>query len=431
MKKTLLQLLTVSAVAASVMLPLNAAPAAAAASAQSAKTPAASANGDLAPAGHYSDHGRLMLTQQELVSRIAQLTEKKPLVIQQWLKNYEPGARVTKGEAARLGFKAIAHIPSEHATVTDIKVLSAATLEITFDSPLTAADVNLDKAKANFQFDNGMTIRNVPQLKNGARSTYVVPVTVQQPGKTYSLTYKGKAAGEFTGSAHTVKLAAARQVTADTFELESFRKDGVVDYGYVVESYFGTRGGLEMYLNDRNASGGKSYDIISSLRDMSVTLTPEGGQPIRAAYVPYTQATDDRQAPKFRLPAGQTLTPGVTYKVTSDWATVTDASFTARSAAPLVIASAKAVSPASVDITLAADPRDELFSGRSVELTDGDGKKLTAVYKVTSRKGAVGTFELPAGTQLSPGKSYTVTASGSWATQQGKIRLNTDALKNS
>lgn len=428
MKKTLLQLLTVSAVAASVLLPLNAAPA----SAQSAQTPAASANGNLAPAaGHYQDHGRLMLTRQELVSRIAQLTEKKPLVIQQWLKNYEPDARVTRGEAARIGMKAIAHIPSEHAAVTGIKVLSAATLEITFDSPLTAADVNLDKAKANFRFDNGMTIRNVPQLKNGARSTYVVPVTVQQPGKTYNLTYKGKAAGKFTGSAHTVKLAAARQVTADTFELESFRKDGVVDYGYVVESYFGTRGGLEMYLNDRNASGGKSYEIISSLRDMSVTLTPEGGQPIRAAYVPYTQATDDRQAPKFRLPAGQILTPGVKYTVTADWATVTEASFTARTAAPLVIASAKAVSPSSVDVALTADPRDELFSGRSVELTDGDGKKLTAVYKVTSRKGAVGTFELPAGTQLSPGKTYTVTAAGAWATQQGKISLNTDALKSS
>ncbi|MEC0248765.1 hypothetical protein P4H65_23520 [Paenibacillus chitinolyticus] len=427
MKKTLLQLLTVSAVAASVLLPLNAAPAAA----QSAKSPADSRITNLAPgmngndfaAGHVSDRGRLMLTQQELVSRIAQLTEKKPLVIQQWLTNYEPDARVRSGEAARLGFKAIAHIPSEHAAVTDIKVLSAATLEITFDSPLTAADVNLDKAKANFQFDNGMTIRNVPQLKNGARSTYVVPVTVQQPGKTYRLTYKGKAAGKFTGTAHTVKLAAARQVTADTFELESLRKDGVVDYGYVVESYFGTRGGLEMYLNDRNASGGKSYDIISSLRDMSVTLTPEGGQPIRAAYVPYTQATDDRQAPKFRLPAGQTLTPGVKYTVTADWATVTEASFTARAAAPLVIASAKAVSGAAVDITLAADPRDELFSGRSVE--------LTAVYKVTSRKGAVGTFELAAGAKLSPGKSYTVTASGAWATQQGKISLNTDALKSS
>ena len=70
---------------------------------------------------------------------------------------------------------------------------------------------------------------------------------------------------------------------------------------------------------------------------LEVTITPAGGQPIVAKYVPFTQSTDGKQEPKFRLPEGQTLTPGVTYTVTSDWAQIANPSFVAESYAPLNI----------------------------------------------------------------------------------------------
>ncbi|MFD0673056.1 S-layer homology domain-containing protein [Cohnella sp. GCM10027633] len=379
---------------------------------------ALSGNGILqAENGKYLPHANV--TQEQLVGAVAKLINKKPIIVQTWVDGYEADATATRGVAAQLVWEAIPHIPSASATVTGVKALNPATLEVTFSAPLTAADVNLEQAKLNFAFDNGIGILNVPQLKNGARSTYIVPVTVQQPGTTYKLTYKGTVAGSFEAATNKVTLGTARQVSNDTFEVESYRAEGTADYAYLVEAYYGSRNGQEIALDENNAHNGQSYMIVSSLRDKSVTLTPEGGEPIVAAYVPYTQATDGRQAPKFRLPSGTTLQPGVQYTVTSSWATVKDASFVAGAIAPLTVASTVAVSETSIEVALSQDPKDELFSGRGVELTAADGTKLTAQYRVQTRKGAVGTFDLAAGGKLAPGTTYAVAPIGNWAIASG------------
>lgn len=356
------------------------------------------------------------ITQEEIVANIGRLINKKPSIVQLWTESYNANKPVTRAEAARWVSDALPHIPSPSAEVTGVKALNAITLEVTFSAPLTAADVSLDQAKKNFAFDNGMALLNVPQLKTGARATYIVPVTVQKPGATYTLTYKGKTAGTFEASDYKLKVATVAQVTNDTFELESFRTDGTVDYGYVVEAYYGSRGGQELVLGDGYDVGGTTYDILSSMRDKSVTITPEGGQPIVAKYVPFTQATDGRQAPKFRLPAGESLKPGVTYTVTSDWSTIRDNGFTAREIAPLAIQSASAASETAVAVTLTQDPKDELFAGRSVTLTAADGTTLTATYRFTSRKGATGTFDLANGVKLAPKTTYKLAPAGGWAT---------------
>lgn len=364
------------------------------------------------------------VTQQDLVSIVATSLNKKPAIVQNWVTDYNPSKPVTRGEAAQLIWTAIPHIPSVNAEVTSVKALNPVTLEVTFSAPLTAADVNLDQAKKNFTFDNDMALLNVPQLKTGAVSTYIVPVTVQAAGKTYTLSYKGKTAGTFEAVTNKIPTGTARQVTNDTFEIETLLADGTADYGYVVEAYYGSRNGQELTLDENNQAAGKTYAIISSLRDKAVTITPEGGQPIVAKYVPFTQATDGRQAPKYRLPAGETLKPGVTYTVTSDWSTIEEPTFKAQSVAPLAIQSASASTETSVEIVLNADPKDELFALRSVTLTAEDGTAVTAMYKFQSRKGAAGTFDLTNGAKLQPNTTYKVTASGEWATAD-QITLKT------
>ncbi|WKL01968.1 hypothetical protein Q0F98_37355 [Paenibacillus amylolyticus] len=146
-----------------------------------------------------------------------------------------------------------------------------------------------------------------------------------------------------------------------------------------------------------------------------VVITPEGGEPIVARYVPFTQSTDGKQEPKFRLPEGQTLKSGVTYTVSSDWANIENASFTAKSFDALVVASAQAVSETSIEVTLDQDPGDELFSGRSVTLTSPSGNVLTATYKYSSRKGATGVFDITNDGKLIPGTTYTINPVGDWS----------------
>lgn len=132
-------------------------------------------------------------------------------------------------------------------------------------------------------------------------------------------------------------MDSVRSVTSDTFKVESLITDGVTDYGNVIKAYAGGRGSQAFALDENNRYDGQAYQIISSLRDRSVTITPQGGEPIVAAYVPFTQATDGRQAAKFRLPSGQTLKAGTSYTVTADWFALNNPTFVAREAAPLVI----------------------------------------------------------------------------------------------
>ncbi|NTU30797.1 hypothetical protein HPY27_11635 [Brevibacillus sp. HB1.1] len=305
--------------------------------------------------------------------------------------------------------------PDENAEVQSIKSLNPITLEVTLSAPLVAEDLVLAKAQENFQFDNGLTIRNIPQLKTGTIATYYVPTTPQTSNMTYTLTYKDEMAGTFETNSDLIDMVEARQVAYDTIEIESSLRAGVTDYENVIASYVGKRNGLDFVLDQNNQYRGKNYEIIPSLRTAQVYITPEGGEPIVATYVPFTQATDGRQEPKFRLPAGETLIPGVEYTVTTDWADIKDSKFTAKAINPLTIRSVNEVNPTTLEVRLSNDPRDELFASRQIKLTAPDGTELVAQYKVTTRKGSTGIFEMMNGGKLEPNTMYSVTPVGQWA----------------
>jgi hypothetical protein len=303
----------------------------------------------------------------------------------------------------------------------ELQPLNAMTLQVTFAEGLPKEDVdakNLDAIKKHFVFDNGMSIVNVPQLKTGSTNTYIVPVTIQKPGTTYTLSYKGGEKQTFKASEEKINVRQTKQVTNDTFEIESSREDGVTDYANIIEAYKAGRGNQGFQLNDENKdANGKQYQVISSLRDREVTLTSDKGETIKAKYVPFTQASDRRQAPKFRLAAGTVLTHGAKYTVSSDWATLKNPTFTASAIAPLTIKSAEAIDGKSFQVTLDKDPGMELFAGRSVELQAEDGSKVQAQYRFSSRKGAVGIFDVKDAT-LKAGAKYKVVPANNWATAE-------------
>lgn len=364
--------------------------------------------------GRFDPHG--LVTDAEFVQIVSKALKRDVKSVSYWMEGfYGADSNATRGESSYLLNIARQAIPSANAKITSVRPLNAITLIVTFDAPLTAENEVFDKAKEDFTFNDGLTLSNMPRLKTGSIATYIVPTTVQKSGTTYTLTYKGQEAGTFTGSATKLDMTVARQISNDTFELEALKANGVVDYGYVISAYSGGRGANAFVLDEDNRVDGRAYQIISSGQGRTVTITPQDGQPIVAKYVPFTQSTDGKQEPKFRLPEGKVLTPGVTYTVTSDWADIANQTFVAKEIAPLKIVKAEAVSETSIDVTLAEDPGDELFSGRSVELTDAVGNKLTATYKYSSRKGEVGVFDLAQNGKLTKGTTYTVTPVGSWA----------------
>ncbi|GIO92014.1 S-layer homology domain-containing protein [Paenibacillus lactis] len=356
------------------------------------------------------------VTNAELVQIVAKALKRDVKSVHYWAEPFfSENDSTTRGEAAFLLDKARHAIPSANAKITHVRALNAITLIVTFDAPLTAENEAFAQAKEDFVFTNGLTLTNMPRLKTGSIATYIVPTSVQQPGATYTLAYKGKDAGSFAGNADKLDMTEVRQVANDTFELEALKANGVVDYGYVISAYSAGRGENAFILDENNRADGVEYQIISSGQAREVTITPEGGQPITAKYVPFTQSTDGKQEPKFRLPEGQVLKPGVTYTVTSDWAQIANPTFVAKEMDPLHIVKAEAASETSIVVTLAEDPGDELFSGRSVELTDAEGNKRTAAYKYSSRKGEAGVFELAQGSKLTAGATYVVTPVGDWA----------------
>ncbi|CEH29265.1 hypothetical protein AM501_01270 [Aneurinibacillus migulanus] len=364
--------------------------------------------------GRFDPQGTV--TDAEVVQIVSKALNRDAKSVNYWMERfYSDNSNATRGEVAYLLEIAHQAIPSANAKITSVHALNAITLIVTFDAPLTAENEVFAKAKEDFVFNDGLTLTNMPRLKTGSISTYIVPTSVQQPGTTYSLTYKGQKAGTFVGNATKLAMTEARQVANDTFELEALKANGVVDYGYVISAYSAGRGANAFVLDENNSADGKTYQIISSGQAREVTITPAGGQPIVAKYVPFTQSTDGKQEPKFRLPEGQVLTPGVTYTVTSDWAQIANLTFVAKDIPPLEITEAEAISETSITVTLSEDPGDELFSGRSVELTDTEGNKLVATYKYSSRKGAVGVFALTQAGKLTKGTAYTVTPVGEWA----------------
>lgn len=307
----------------------------------------------------------------------------------------------------------------QEARITGIKAVNTMTLQITFNKPLTAEDVdpnNLENIKKQFKFNHGLNIVNVPRLKIGAISTYIVPVILQEDDVRYGISYKGQRVKSFEGTDEKIEIRNTKQVTNDTFELESFLEDGVVDYANIIEAYKAGRGNLAFALdqNYRDVNG-KRYDIISSLRDRYVTIKGSNGDQFVANYVPFTQASDARQAPKFRLPEGQILKQDVVYKVTSNWADIDNRWFTAKYIAPLKLQDAEIIDNKSFQLTLDKDPEMELFAGRSVQLKGEDGSIVQAQYRFSSRKGAVGIFDVT-NNILKPGVKYIVVPMNNWAT---------------
>lgn len=359
------------------------------------------------------------VTDEELVQVVSKALKRDVLSVNYWVNQLNSTAEpATRGEVAALLNTARKAMPSDKAQISSVKSINEITLIVTLDAPLTAENEVFAKAKEDFVFNDGLTLTNMPRLKSGSVATYIVPTSVQKAGTTYNLTYKGKNAGSFAGNAAKVDMTTTTQVTNDTLEIEALKTNGVIDYGYVISAYSGGRGANAFVLDENNRASGITYQIIPSMQGRQVTITPEGGASIVAKYVPFTQSTDGKIEPKFRLPEGQVLKPGVKYTITSDWANIANPSFEAKEITSLQISGAEAVSETSINVTLAQDPGDELFSGRSVQLTAPNGDKWVATYKFSSRKGDVGVFDITNSGKLAAGTVYTVTPIGTWATSQ-------------
>lgn len=352
----------------------------------------------------------------DVAPMIAKALQRDVKSVQYWMEGFKIGDdKITRGETAQLLVLSEKAIRSASAEIVSIKALNKITFEVTFTAPLTLEDETTAAANANFAFDHGLKLVNQPRLKTGAIATYIVPVQTMTPGTTYTANYKGKKTHSVTASGEMIRLNDVRQVTSDTFEVDSLRAEGVIDYGYLISAYAGGRGANAIVLDENNQYYGQTMQVISSLATRQATLTPEGGEPITVGYVGFTQSTDGKQEPKFRLPAGTSLQPGVKYTVTSNWFELENNTFTAQTISPLTIASVSKVDPVTLNVTLTADPADELFAYRSIQLKGSDGTTLTAQYKVQTRRGAVGVFELQNSGKLAEGVDYEITPVGSWA----------------
>ncbi|MUT68849.1 S-layer homology domain-containing protein [Paenibacillus sp. NEAU-GSW1] len=353
----------------------------------------------------------------DLASIIAKGLQRDVKSVQYWMELLQiDHTKITRGEAARLLIQAEQAIRSESAAIVSVKALNKITLEVEFDRPMTLTDETTASAQANFVLSNGLKLVNQPRLKTGSVATYIVPIQTMKSGEAFTLTYKGKQTFSVTSGEEAIQLKNVNQVTNDTFEVSSLREDGVIDYGYVISAYAGGRGANAIVLEEDNSYKGQPLQIISSLATRQAVLTPEGGAPITVNYVGFTQSTDGKQEPKFRLPAGTTLQPGVKYTVTSDWFVLANNTFIAQPIDPLTIASAASIDDASITVSLTADPGDELFAYRSVRLKGSDGSVLTAQYRVQTRKGETGIFDIQNGGKLVDGVKYEVLPAGAWAT---------------
>lgn len=352
----------------------------------------------------------------DVAAMLAKALQRDTKSVQYWMEGFQiANDKITRGQTAQLLVLSEKAIRSSSAEIVSIKALNKITFEVTFTAPLTLEDETTAAANANFAFDHDLKLVNQPRLKTGAIATYIVPVQTMTPGTTYTTNYKGNTTHTVTSSDELIRFNEVRQVTSDTFEVDALLADGVVDYGYLISAYAGGRGTNAIVLDENNKYNGQTMQVISSLATRQATLTPENGEPITVGYVGYTQSTDGKQEPKFRLPAGTSLQPGVKYTVTSNWFELDNNTFTAGTISPLTIASVEKVDSATINVTLSEDPTDELFAYRSIELKGSDGTTLTAQYKVQTRKGAVGVFELQNNGKLVEGVNYEITPVGSWA----------------
>ncbi|MGC5326514.1 S-layer homology domain-containing protein [Brevibacillus sp. SYSU BS000544] len=378
--------------------------------------------------GMSGDNGKFLpnkpVTHAELSQVVAKALQRDVMSVQYWMKGmFSANKFATRGETSQLLLTAQKSIRSEAAKITSIRSLNKVTMELTFDRPMTMEDESLDVSLKNFVFDHDLAIVNQPRLKTGSFSTYILPTKTQMAGTTYTLNYKGRQSVNVEGNEELIRTNEARQVDNDSFEIEILKSDSVTDYGYVISAYSAGRGKNAFILDENNMYNGQPFQIVSSLRSRSVTITPDGGEPMTAAYLPFTQSTDGKQEPKFRLPNGEKFKSGVKYTVTSDWLEIKNPTFIAQETAPLQIMSVSQGDAATLNVTLANDPGDEIFVSREVKLIGSDGSELKAQYTLQSRKGATGKFALQNGAKLVAGVTYSVQPVGDWAVASNELMI--------
>lgn len=355
------------------------------------------------------------VTHAELTQTIAKALQRDNMSVQSWMNGYSADKVATRGETFQLLVTAQKSIRSEEAKITSIRSVNKVTMEVTLDRPMTSQDESIETSAKNFVFDNDLKLVNQPRLKTGSYATYILPTSTQKAGVTYTLNYKGAQTLTVAASDEMIDTNEARQVDNDSFEIESLRTDGVIDYGYVISAYSGGRGKNATILDENNKINDQQFQLIPSLRSRSVTITPEGGEAMTAAYLPFTQSTDGRQEAKFRLPNGAKFKPGVKYTVTSDWLTIKNPTFVAEEFKPAGLDSVAQVDETKLAVTLTQDPGDEIFVQREVKLVGSDKSELKAQYTFSTRKGATGTFALQNDAKLTSGVTYTVSPIGDWA----------------
>ncbi len=370
------------------------------------------------------------ITHAEMAEAIAKGLQRDVMSIRSWMDGYSADQFATRGDALQLLATSQKSIRSESAKMTNIRSLNKVTMEVTFNQPLTQENESLEAGMSHFVFDNGLKLVNQPRLKTGSFSTYILPTTTQTPGTTYTLNYRDSQSLKVEASDELIRTNEARQVDKDSFEIEVLKSDGVVDYGYMISVYSGGRGSNAMILDENNTNNGQQYQIVPSLRSRNVMITPEGGEPMTAHYLPFTQSTDGNQEPKFRLANGAKLKPGVKYTVTSDWLTLKNPAFVAKEAASVQINSVAQVDASHLNVTLSQDPGDEIFVQREVKLTGSDGSEAKAQYTVQSRKGATGTFVMQNEAKLTTGVTYTVQPIGDWAVSPEALTLQRSSSLN-
>lgn len=207
------------------------------------------------------------------------------------------------------------------------EALSPVSLQLSLSKPL--APEELEGAAASFKLSGGLRVTGCPRLKNGSRASYIVPTTLQQPGKRYACSFRGGDKLGFRAGVDRIFFRRAVACAYDTVELTSSLGDAVADVGRVAAALPPELAGSGFELSADNVFEGRYYQIVPPLDGLTVRISPERGQTLEAAYIPGTQLVSARQAPRFRLPPGFAFTPGQRYSVSADWARIGQDEFTA------------------------------------------------------------------------------------------------------
>ncbi|QGG57759.1 MULTISPECIES: hypothetical protein [Paenibacillus] len=207
------------------------------------------------------------------------------------------------------------------------EALSPVSLQLSFSKPL--APEELEAAPAYLKLSGGLQVTGCPRLKNGSRASYIVPTSLQQPGKRYACAFRGGDKLGFRAGVDRIFFRRAVACAYDTVELAASLGDAVVDVGRVTEAVRPEFAGSGFELSADNVFEGRYYQIVPPLDGLTVQISPERGQTLEATYIPGTQLASARQAPRFRLPAGFAFTSGQRYAVSAEWARIGQDEFTA------------------------------------------------------------------------------------------------------